>query len=90
MSTNGPKVMTLAVDEFIRRFLIHVLPSGVPPHSPLRPVRQWQPGTVNIARARSSCSIYQRPQRRPDAGGSTDDGETGNHPPIRAPVAVGA
>jgi hypothetical protein len=26
--------MTLAIDEFIRRFLIHVLPDGFPPHPP--------------------------------------------------------
>jgi hypothetical protein len=30
------KTMTLSADEFIRRFLLHVLP--------LRPVRQWHPG----------------------------------------------
>jgi hypothetical protein len=33
------KQMTLATFEFIRRFLIHVLPKGAP-HPPLRPVRQ--------------------------------------------------
>ena len=43
---DGPerqKRMTLSADEFIRRFLIHVLPPGLPPHSPLRPVRQHRP-----------------------------------------------
>jgi len=34
------KMMTLATDEFIRRFLIHVLPKGFHRHPPLRPVRQ--------------------------------------------------
>ena len=45
------KVMRLATGEFIRRFLIHVLPQGLPPYSPLRPVRQ-RPRADNIARAR--------------------------------------
>ena len=35
------KLMTLDVDEFIRRFLIHVFPGG-PSHPPLRPLRQRQ------------------------------------------------
>ena len=34
------RTMTLAPDEFIRRFLLHVLPNGVPPHPPLRTARQ--------------------------------------------------
>ena len=34
------KVMTLATAEFIRRFLIHVLPLRLPPHPPLWPARQ--------------------------------------------------
>jgi hypothetical protein len=39
----GPKrykVMTLATHEFIRRFLMHVLPAGLPPHTLLWPARQ--------------------------------------------------
>jgi hypothetical protein len=35
-SNNKSKAMTLDADEFIRRFLLHVLPKGVPPHSSLR------------------------------------------------------
>ena len=34
------KTMTLAAAEFIRRFLLHVLPSGFPPYPPLQPVRR--------------------------------------------------
>jgi hypothetical protein len=34
------RTMTLAPDEFIRRFLLHVLPEGVPSHPPLRIARQ--------------------------------------------------
>ena len=37
------RTMTLSADEFIRRFLIHVLPQGLPPHPPLRPARHGQP-----------------------------------------------
>src|SRR5712692_12083179 len=42
------KTMTLATDEFIRRFLIHVLPKGF--HS-LWAARQWQPTQKHCARA---------------------------------------
>ena len=34
------KTMTLPADEFLRRFLLHVLPGGFPPHPPPRPSRQ--------------------------------------------------
>jgi putative transposase len=34
------KTMMLNAAEFIRRFLLHVLPSGLPPHPPLRPLRR--------------------------------------------------
>ena len=37
------KVMRLATDEFIRRFLIHVLPDGFPPHPALRPAGRRRP-----------------------------------------------
>ena len=37
------RTMTLATDEFIRRFLLHVLPNGFPPHSALWPARQRHP-----------------------------------------------
>jgi hypothetical protein len=59
------KVMTLATDEFIRRFLIHVLPHGfhrirqLPPHPPLRPLRQ--------RRARRELGAGAPTARRPDA-----------------------
>ena len=36
------KTMTLETPEFMRRFLIHVLPLGLPPYPPLRPLRQWR------------------------------------------------
>ena len=41
--TDRHQVMTLATDEFIRRFLLHVLPRGLPPHPALRPPRWLQP-----------------------------------------------
>jgi hypothetical protein len=53
------KLMTLATGEFIRRFLTHVLPSGLPPHPPLRLVRQ-----------RRACREHRagtRTARRPEA-----------------------
>ena len=59
------KVMTLANGEFIRRFLIHVLPGRLPSHSPLRPLRQQQvcrehrPGTSTARRSKAS-----EPERR--------------------------
>ena len=34
------KTMTLDAAEFIRRFLLHVLPERLPPHPPLRPLRR--------------------------------------------------
>ena len=48
--------MTLATDEFIRRFLLHVLPHGLPPHPPLRPARQRRPRD-NLARARELLAV---------------------------------
>jgi hypothetical protein len=42
---HGPgrwKTMRLHPLEFIRRFLLHVLPKGFPPHPPLRPLCQRQ------------------------------------------------
>jgi hypothetical protein len=35
------KVMTLDAGEFMRRFLLHVLPPRLPSHPPLRLPRQW-------------------------------------------------
>ena len=37
------KTMTLMTDEFMRRFLLHVLPVGLSSHPPLRIARQRQP-----------------------------------------------
>ena len=51
------QVMTLAPDEFMRRFLLHILPDALPSHPLLRPVRQRpaqsQPRTLpGVARPR--------------------------------------
>jgi hypothetical protein len=67
------KVMTLAVDEFIRRFLIHVLPDG------FHRIRHYglfaNAGRAeNIARARQLLDVPAR-QGEASAGGETDDGE---------------
>ena len=49
------KTMTLATDEFIRRFLIHVLPKGVASHPPLQAARQSQPCRQHRTSARVAC-----------------------------------
>jgi hypothetical protein len=66
------KVMTLAVDEFIRRFLIHVLPSGF--HR-IRHYGLFANGgrAENIARARQLLNVPQ-PRRQPDNADAADDG----------------
>jgi len=67
------KVMTLAVDEFIRRFLIHVLPHG------FHRIRHYglfanMARADNLARARQLLDV-PAPQQDPDAGADTaDDG----------------
>ena len=58
------KVMTLATDEFIRRFLIHVLPQRLPPHPPLRPVRQRH-AAPTTSPERVSCSPLQNLKASP-------------------------
>ena len=65
--------MTLAVDEFIRRFLIHVLPSGF--HR-IRHYGLFANGgrAENIARARQLLHVPE-PPRQPDDTGCADDGE---------------
>ena len=67
------KVMTLATDEFIRRFLIHVLPSGF--HR-IRHYGLFANGgrAANIARARQLLNV---PQAQPQAHdtAAADDGE---------------
>ncbi len=67
------KVMTLAVDEFIRRFLIHVLPSGF--HH-IRHYGLFANGgrAENIARARQLLHVPE-PPRQPADTGCADDGE---------------
>ena len=74
------KVMTLAIDEFIRRFLIHVLPGGF--HR-IRHYGLFANGgrTDNIARARQLLNV--KPARvEPDNTGGTGDAEsqTLSHP----------
>jgi Putative transposase/Transposase zinc-binding domain len=67
------KVMTLAVDEFIRRFLLHVLPGGF--HR-IRHYGLFANGgrAENIARARQLLNLPPIPRKTGDAD-STDDGE---------------
>jgi Putative transposase/Transposase zinc-binding domain len=67
------KVMTLAIDEFIRRFLIHVLPDGF--HRIRRYGLFANGGRVeNIARARQLLNL-PTPQNGPSDGDATSDGE---------------
>ena len=75
--------MTLAIDEFIRRFLIHVLPDG------FRCIRHYglfaNGGRAeNIARARQLLNA-PTPQNEPSDPDSTGDGEpqTFTHPCAR-------
>ncbi len=67
------KVMTLAVDEFIRRFLLHVLPGGF--HR-IRHYGLFANGgrAENIARARQLLNVPAIPRETGHAD-STDDGE---------------
>ena len=67
------KVMTLAVDEFIRRFLIHVLPSGF--HR-IRHYGLFANGgrAENIARARLLLNVPQTQQQSHDTT-AADDGD---------------
>jgi hypothetical protein len=74
------KVMTLAIDEFIRRFLIHVLPDGF--HR-IRHYGLFANGgrAENIARARRLLNVPATSSEPSDASG-TDDSEpqTLSHP----------
>jgi len=67
------KVMTLAIDEFIRRFLIHVLPGGF--HR-IRHYGLFANGgrADNIARARQLLDVPAT-QNQPTAADSADDSE---------------
>ena len=73
--------MTLATDEFIRRFLIHVLPTGF--HR-IRHYGMFKPATSvpRTSRGRANCSIHLAPQAEttnPDAA-NADDPPTLAHP----------
>jgi Putative transposase len=67
------KTMTLAIPEFIRRFLIHVLPGGF--HR-IRHYGLFASGSRidNIARARELLDVPPQ-SRQPDQGAPTDDNE---------------
>jgi hypothetical protein len=58
------KTMTLDPHEFIRRYLIHVLPTGFSPHPPLRSASGWREGRQPRARPQAArrCSTSARAQ----------------------------
>jgi hypothetical protein len=63
------RVMTLSTDEFIRRFLLHVLPTGLPPHPSLRPPRQrWPHGQCRACSGVARCTRITCGQRHSAAG----------------------
>jgi hypothetical protein len=66
------KVMTLATDEFIRRFLIHVLPSGF--HR-IRHYGLFANGgrADNLARARELLGVPAQPDKPDDADANADE-----------------
>jgi len=71
------KVMTLAPNEFIRRFLIHVLPKG------FHRIRHYgllakSSCAENLARARELLAVPQ-PQGKPDDAAGPDDPATNSH-----------
>jgi len=72
------KRMTLATSEFIRRFLIHVLPKG------FHRIRYYgilakSSCTENLARARQLLAV-PKPQGKPDNSSDTDEVATSSHP----------
>jgi Putative transposase len=74
------KLTTLATNEFIRRFLIHVLPKG------FHRIRHYglfatSSCAQNLARARQLLAV-PKPQGKPDNSGSTDEPATSSlsHP----------
>jgi hypothetical protein len=72
------KVMTLATDEFIRRFLIHVLPTG------FHRIRHYglfanHKRAENISRARELLNV-PAPQASDPAGPEADEPQTLSHP----------
>ena len=71
------KVMTLAISEFIHRFLIHVLPKG------FHRIRYYgllakSSCAENLARARQLLAV-PKPQGKPDNSGGTDEAATSSH-----------
>ena len=80
------RTMTLAPDEFIRRFLLHVLAERVPPHPPLRAARHRRLQGQHIARARELLAAPMPSTATPvqhDDAGATDTvaGAIGCHVP---------
>jgi hypothetical protein len=73
------KVMTLAVDEFIRRFLIHVLPDGF--HR-IRHYGLFANGgrAENITRARKLLDVPPTPSEAGDTGGADGESQLLAHP----------
>jgi hypothetical protein len=72
------KVMTLAPNEFIRRFLIHVLPKG------FHRIRHYgllakSSCAENLARARELLAVPKL-QAEPDISGGTEKPETNSYP----------
>jgi hypothetical protein len=66
------KVMTLQTDEFIRRFLLHVLPRG---HHRIRHYGLFTNGgrAENLARARELLGIPAQPDKPDDADARADE-----------------
>ena len=54
------KVMTLATDEFIRRFLIHVLPKGL--HASATTACSPRPSAPTTSHAPANCSVAKSPK----------------------------
>jgi hypothetical protein len=73
------KVMTLAVDEFIRRFLIHVLPDGF--HR-IRHYGLFANGgrAENITRAQKLLDVPPTPSEAGDTGGADGESQLLAHP----------
>jgi hypothetical protein len=79
-SRDRQKVMTLAADEFIRRFLIHVLPSGF--HR-IRHYGLFASGSraENLARARELLGVAPSESETADASNSADNEPSALSPP---------
>jgi hypothetical protein len=71
--------MTLTTDEFIRRFLSHVLPKG------FHRIRYYgllakSSCAENLARARELLAVLLKPQDKPGNCRGTDEAATSSHP----------